>query len=163
MFKKRTNFLWQNFRIWRVIYSSKNYLDICYMRNRAINKLLANFDIFLDMSQFIIRAWYWLFNLLMPGSCGCNFIVYFNQCLKLIKKCCRSSCLESQIIELKLKKNQQKIFRSSSKVVGLRRADWHEFPTLVTIFKHFNVDVLIIPCEITLGVCEYRAGPHWYM
>ena len=36
-----------------------------------------------------------------PGSC--------QQCLKLSQKSCRSSCLESQIINLKLKKNQQKV------------------------------------------------------
>ena len=31
------------------------------------------------------------------------------QCLKLSQKSCRSSCLESQIINIKLKKNQQKV------------------------------------------------------
>ena len=31
------------------------------------------------------------------------------QCLKLSQKCCRSLCLESQIINIKLKKNQQKV------------------------------------------------------
>ena len=31
-----------------------------------------------------------------------------NQCLKLSQKSCRSSCLESQIINIKLKKRQQK-------------------------------------------------------
>ena len=52
-----------------------------------------------------------------------------DQCLKLSQKSCRSSCLESQIMNMKLKKNQQKFpGRSSSKVVGLGLVDLWAFP-----------------------------------
>ena len=38
-----------------------------------------------------------------------NFPTSQDQCWKLSQKSCRSSCLESQIINIKLKKNQQKV------------------------------------------------------
>ena len=43
------------------------------------------------------------------------------QCLKLSKKSCRSSCLESQIINKKLKKNQQKVPSPPPKLSALDR------------------------------------------
>ena len=55
------------------------------------------------------------------------------QCLKLIKKsctCCRSSCLESQIINIKLKKNQQKVSGPPPNWSASDRRT--EFPTLMT-------------------------------
>ena len=66
------------------------------------------------------------------ADCGrqntCRTSVYNYQ------KSCRSLCLESQIINIKLKKNI-KIFRSSSKVLGLGLADRWEVPTLCQISK----------------------------
>ena len=44
-----------------------------------------------------------------------------NQCLKLSPISCRSSCLESQIINIKLKKNQQKVAGPPPKLSG---SDW---------------------------------------
>ena len=46
---------------------------------------------------------------------------YGKQCLKLSQKSCRSSCLESQIINIKLKKNQQKVPGPPPKLSAL---DW---------------------------------------
>ena len=43
------------------------------------------------------------------------------QCLKLSQKSCRSSCLESQTINIKLKKNQQKVLGPPPK---LPASDW---------------------------------------
>ena len=43
------------------------------------------------------------------------------QCLKLSQKSCRSSCLESHIINIKLKKNQQKVVSPPPK---LSASDW---------------------------------------
>ena len=45
----------------------------------------------------------------------------FWQCLKLSQKCCRSSCLELQIINIKLKKNQQKVPGPPPKLSALDR------------------------------------------
>ena len=39
----------------------------------------------------------------------CRIDTYCSQCLKLIQKSCRSSCPEFQTINIKLKKNQQKV------------------------------------------------------
>ena len=58
-----------------------------------------------------------------------------SQCLKLSQKSCRSSCLESQITNIKLKKKSRKSSWSSSKVIGLGPADLWEFPTLVLAWK----------------------------
>ena len=44
-----------------------------------------------------------------------------HQCLKLSQKSCRSSCLESEIIDIKLKKNEQKISRIPPKLSALDR------------------------------------------
>ena len=52
------------------------------------------------------------------------------QCLKLSQKSCRSACLESQIINIKLKKNQQKVPGPPPKLSGLGLMDLWEFPTL---------------------------------
>ena len=43
------------------------------------------------------------------------------QCFKLSQKCCRPSCLESQIINIKLKKNQQKV---PGPPLKLSASDW---------------------------------------
>ena len=45
----------------------------------------------------------------------------WGQCLKLSKKSCRSSCLESQIINIKLKKNQHKVSGPPPKLLA---SDW---------------------------------------
>ena len=56
----------------------------------------------------------------------------YNQCLKLSQKSCRSSCLESQIISIKLKKNQQKVSGPPPKLAA---SDLWEFPTLPTMHQ----------------------------
>ena len=55
---------------------------------------------------------------------NCSYYVLYlclQQCLKLIPKSCRSSCLESQILNIRLKKNQQKVPGPPPK---LSASDW---------------------------------------
>ena len=58
-----------------------------------------------------------IYNISLVGVRGCvrlNYLVI--QCWKFSQKSCRSSCLESQIISMKLKKNQQKVPGPPSKL-----------------------------------------------
>ena len=83
------------------------------------------------------------------------------QCLKLSQKSCRSPCLESQIINIKLKQKGTKSSRSSSKVVGLGPADLWEFPTLLV--RHLYIEPSPrMPFVIeTTGHQEPQYGPIW--
>ena len=62
----------------------------------------------------------------------------YHQCLKLSQKSCRSSCLESQIINMKLKKNQHKVPGPHPK---LSASDWRT----CGYFQHW----LPLPLECT--------------
>ena len=50
--------------------------------------------------------------------------------LTISQKSCRSSCLESQIINIKFKKNQQKVPGPPTKLSASDLANLWEFPTL---------------------------------
>ena len=74
-----------------------------------MSKALQNYVLWIEMwknvkTNYIIKLQFY--------SC-------YNQCLKLNQKCCRSWCLESQIIKIKWKKNKQKVLGPPPKLSAL--------------------------------------------
>ena len=87
------------------------------------------------MTSHYLNQWglvYWcLYALLSFNDLNPFSWMTWTQCLKLSHKSCRSSCFESQIINIKSKKNQQKVPGPHQK---LSASDLWEFPTLHDLF-----------------------------
>ena len=73
-------------------------------------------------------------------TCQVDWKISVTQCLRLSKKRCRSSCHESQIVNIKLKKNQQKVPGPPPKLSAFDRRTCGDFQmqnwwhTLQTVF-----------------------------
>ena len=83
---------------------------------------------------------------------------YLSQCLKLSQKSCRSSCLESQIINIKLKKNQQKVLVLVN-FLHIFFKQCQVYYRKISIIKHTFVGNLIVDHSDVVGASPVGAAP----
>ena len=71
---------------------------------------------------------------------ACATMIFFNQCSKFDKKSCQSCCLESKIINIKLKKSFKKV---PGPPPNLSASGWRTGSNLEHCFNHWRVIMVV--------------------